>query len=39
MQGPQINTLTKNDKVNVFMQKLQLCKGNRECIFLRVFYI
>jgi len=29
MQGPQINTVTQNDNVNAFMEKLQLRKTNR----------
>jgi hypothetical protein len=30
IQGPQINTLTRNDKVNPFMKKLEMWKRNTE---------
>jgi hypothetical protein len=28
MEGPQIKTLTQNDKINAVVEKLELCKRN-----------
>jgi hypothetical protein len=37
MQGPQTNIVPKNDKVNAFMEKLELWEGNIEATFVTCF--